>query len=152
MNFCFRFITQFVAKVKCTLSHTHTVTEQVERIYFFSTPFMKSRPQWKLARGWWTPGGLGLSVWLMFCGWRRTNEFSIFVADHKAAAAQRIWAVRIEEKNSVLTERLFVSLTFYFIIYFPLLYLLLNRWAASNELLTPWTFFCREKVSFTGIV
>lgn len=109
MNFPFS-ILHIISETKSGVL-SHMVTGQWRE---FLTPFIKSGPQWKLARGCWTPGGLGLSVWLMFWGWRRTNEFSIFVADHRAAAAAArwIWADPTEEKTSVSGGRLFVSVIF----------------------------------------
>lgn len=65
---------------------SHMVTEQWRE---FLTPFIKSRPQWKLARGCWTPGGLGLSLmtdvlWLEenkcifdICSWSQSSSSSV---------------------------------------------------------------------------
>lgn len=82
--FCFWFSEQLDWTQVHSLTHIHSQKNWGERAIIFK-PFMDHRTPRKLAKGWWTPGGLGLSVWLMFCGWRRTNGFSIFVADHKAA-------------------------------------------------------------------
>lgn len=85
--------------------HTHTQTHRTsgEKVQLLLHLSWSQRPPWKLARGWWTPGGLGLSVWLMFCGRRGTNDFlylSLITKQHSVplyytqlfTAAQWMWA------------------------------------------------------------